>query len=131
MQFDGGSRGNPGPAGIGVVLYADGISILTQGDYIGRATNNVAEYQALIRGLQEAHKMGIAKLEVRGDSELVIRQMLGKYKVRHPALKPLHAQATELAGRFEKIEFVHNRRQLNTLADELANNAMTAKGPVE
>src|SRR5437667_8423035 len=94
LEFDGGSRGNPGPAGIGVVLRAkDGTAIATLGKFIGRATNNAAEYRALIAALQEAKKLGAKKVVVRGDSELVIRQMRGEYRVKHPDLKPLYEEA--------------------------------------
>src|SRR5439155_21758774 len=94
LEFDGGSRGNPGPAGIGVVLRAqDGTTLATLGKFIGRATNNAAEYQALILALQQAKKLGAKKIIVRGDSELVIRQMRGEYRVKHPDLKPLYEEA--------------------------------------
>src|SRR3954453_4014988 len=90
LQFDGGSRGNPGPAGIGVVIRAaDGTPLVTLGRYIGRATNNVAEYQALIIALQQARKLGAKKILIRGDSELIIKQMRGEYRVKHPARKRL------------------------------------------
>src|SRR3954449_13141651 len=91
IEFDGGSRGNPGPAGIGVVLRAaDGTPVVTLGRFIGRATNNVAEYKALITGLQEAKKLGAKKILIRGDSELIIKQMRGEYRVKHPDLRPLY-----------------------------------------
>lgn len=128
LQFDGGSRGNPGPAGYGVVISSDdGVPLVTIGSFIGNATNNVAEYRALIRGLQEALKLNATHLDVIGDSELVIRQMRREYKVRNPALKPLFEQADALASKFEFIRFDHTRRHNNTLADKLANLAMTKK----
>src|SRR5688572_9225775 len=91
LEFDGGSRGNPGPAGIGIVIRAqDGTPLVTLGKYIGRATNNVAEYKALITALQEAKKLGAKKIVIRGDSELIIRQMLGQYRVKSPELRELY-----------------------------------------
>src|SRR5690348_4110844 len=90
LEFDGGSRGNPGPAGIGVVLRAgDGTPLVTLGRFIGRATNNVAEYRALITALEQAKELGARKIVIRGDSELVIRQMRGEYRVKHPDMKEL------------------------------------------
>src|SRR5271169_1843371 len=94
LQFDGGSRGNPGPAGIGVVLLAqDKTPLVTLGRFIGRATNNVAEYTALITGLREAKTLGTRKLTIRGDSELVIRQMSGQYRVKNAGLLKLYHEA--------------------------------------
>src|SRR5438552_18691049 len=91
LEFDGGSRGNPGPAGIGIVLRAqDGTTLATLGRFIGRATNNAAEYRALITALQEAKKLGAKHIQIRGDSELIIKQMRGEYRVKHPDLKPLY-----------------------------------------
>src|SRR5882762_8418216 len=91
VNFDGGSRGNPGPAGIGVVVAAaDGTPLVTLGRYIGRATNNVAEYRALITAMEEARKLGAKKVIIRGDSELVIKQMRGEYRVKNPDMKALY-----------------------------------------
>jgi len=132
INFDGGSRGNPGPAGIGVVLSAeDGTPLVTLGKYIGVATNNMAEYMALILGLREATKFGATKIRVRGDSELVIKQMRGEYRVKNPALKQLFDQAQILVDRFESVGFEHNVREHNSLADKLANLAMDRKADVE
>jgi len=131
LEFDGGSRGNPGPAGIGVVLRTeDGIAIFTLGRFIGRATNNVAEYKALITGLEEALKLGARKIRVRGDSELVIKQMLGQYRVKHPDMKILHEEAQSLLRQFEEGKIEHNLRHKNELADKLANLAMDQKADV-
>jgi ribonuclease HI len=131
VQFDGGSRGNPGPAGVGIVLRAaDGTPLVTLGRFIGRATNNVAEYKALITGLQEALKLGAKKIIVRGDSQLVVKQMLGQYRVKHPDLRPLYEEAQELIHQFEKHKIEHNFREDNTLADKLANLAMDKKRDV-
>src|SRR5512133_3421044 len=97
LEFDGGSRGNPGPAGIGcVVRAADGTPLVTLGRYIGKATNNVAEYNALITAMQKAKELGAKRVQIRGDSELVVRQMNGEYRVKHPDLIPLHRQAKDL-----------------------------------
>lgn len=131
VEFDGGSRGNPGPAGIGVVVRAaDGTSLLTLGRFIGRATNNVAEYTALVTALREALKLGAKRICVRGDSELVVRQMLGQYRVRHPDLVPLYHQAQDLYGQFEEAHIEHNARHRNALADKLANLAMDRRADV-
>lgn len=130
LHFDGGSRGNPGPAGIGVVLKQGPAVIWAVGRFIGPATNNVAEYCAVVAGLEEAARRNLTSLEVRGDSELVIRQLLGIYRVKHPDLKPLHARAMELAAQIGDVSFVHNLREHNTLADDLANRAMDARREV-
>src|ERR1700760_3924092 len=91
VEFDGGSRGNPGPAGIGVVVRtADGTPVVTLGRFIGKATNNVAEYRALITALEEAKKLGAKKILIRGDSELIIKQMRGEYRVKTPDMKALY-----------------------------------------
>ncbi len=132
IQFDGGSRGNPGPAGIGVVLRAaDQTPIVTLGRFIGRATNNVAEYKALITGLQKARELGAKRILVRGDSELIIRQMRGEYRVKSPDMRPLYEQAKELFEEFDEARIEHNYRDKNTLADRLANLAMDRKADVD
>lgn len=131
VEFDGGSRGNPGPAAIGVVVRAeDGTPLVTLGRYIGRATNNVAEYKALIAGLQAARQLGATRVQVRGDSELIIKQVLGEYRVRHPDMKPLHAEAERWIDEFEEATITHNLRHKNELADKLANLAMDRRGEV-
>src|SRR5438105_4973693 len=112
LQFDGGSRGNPGPAGVGVVLRAqDGTPLITLGRFIGRATNNVAEYKALITALEQALRLGARKIVIRGDSELIIKQMRGEYRVKHPDLRPLYEQAQSLLSQFEKSKIEHNYRE--------------------
>ena len=131
IEFDGGSRGNPGPAGIGVVLRAkDGTPIVTLGRFIGRATNNVAEYRALITGLEKAKELGAKKIVVKGDSELIVRQMRGEYRVKNPDLKILYEEAQQLYREFEEATIGHNYREDNSLADKLANKAMDRKADV-
>lgn len=131
LQFDGGSRGNPGPAGIGVVLSAaDGTPLVTLGRFIGRATNNVAEYRALIAALEEARKLGARRILIRGDSELIIKQMRGEYRVKHPDMKVLYDRAQALVRGFDAVKLEHNLRHKNELADQLANLAMDRKADV-
>ena len=102
LEFDGGSRGNPGPAGIGVVVRAqDGTSLVTLGRYIGKCTNNVAEYRALITAMEEARKLGATKILIRGDSELIIKQMRGEYRVKHTDMKVLYDEAQDLIREFD------------------------------
>ena len=132
IQFDGGSRGNPGPAGIGVVLSAqDGTPLVTLGRFIGRATNNVAEYRALITGLEKARELGAKKILIRGDSELIVKQMRGEYRVKNEELRDLYEQARQLADRFASVDFRHVRREQNKRADALCNEALDgeAKAP--
>jgi ribonuclease HI len=131
IEFDGGSRGNPGPAAVGVVLRAhDGTVLQTLGRPIGKATNNVAEYEALIAGLELAKKLKARKLMIRGDSEVIIKQMTGAYRVRQDHLIPLYDKATALTNGFDNVEFEHNLRHKNELADKLANRAMDLKREV-
>lgn len=126
--IDGGSRGNPGPAGYGVRFESkDGELLAEFHDGIGIATNNVAEYRGLIAALQYALDHGYRHLLVRSDSLLLVMQMLGKYKVKHPGLQPLHLQARALASRLDKVRFEHVRREFNTHADRLANQAMDGR----
>jgi ribonuclease HI len=131
LNFDGGSRGNPGPAGIGVVVSAsDGTPLVTLGRFLGPATNNVAEYTALIVAMEEAHKLGAKKIIIRGDSELIIKQMRGEYRVKNPDLKKLYDRAQTLLRKFAHAKLEHNLRDKNELADKLANLAMNRKGEV-
>lgn len=128
LEFDGGSRGNPGPAAVGIVIRsADGTPIVTVGKPIGRATNNVAEYRALIFALEKAHQLGAKKVHVRGDSELIVRQMNGQYRVKNPDLRQLYDQAQDLFRQFDEARIEHNRRSKNALADKLANLALDRK----
>ena len=131
VEFDGGSRGNPGPAAAGVVVRADdGTTLATLGKYVGVATNNVAEYHGLIHGLEEAKTLGAGKVVVRGDSELVIKQMKGQYRVKNPGLKPLYERAKALAAGFDSVRYEHNLRHKNEDADRMANLAMDKKADV-
>ncbi len=131
LHFDGGSRGNPGPAGIGVVLRAqDGTALVTLGRFIGRVTNNVAEYRALIAAMQEAQKLGAKKVLICGDSELIVKQMRGEYKVKNPDLRVLYEEAQALLHQFDEVKIEHNLRHKNVLADKLANLAMDRRADV-
>src|SRR4029078_816904 len=131
LEFEGGSRGNPGPAGIGVVVRAaDGTALVTLGRFIGRGTNTVAEYRALITAMEEAKKLGATRIVIRGDSELIIRQMLGQYRVKHPDMKVLYDEAQDLIGQFDDAKIEHNLRHKNELADKLANMAMDRRKDV-
>ena len=128
--IDGGARGNPGPAGFGVrVEAADGSLIEEFGESIGVATNNVAEYRALVAALEWARRHGLDQLRVRSDSQLLVQQMLGNYRVKHPNLQPLHARARLLAHEIGRVTFEHVGRSLNEHADRLANTAMDAAAP--
>ncbi|MED5812907.1 bifunctional RNase H/acid phosphatase [Mycolicibacterium sp. 050232] len=128
VEADGGSRGNPGPAGYGaVVLDADHDAVLAERkEAIGRATNNVAEYRGLIAGLAAATELGAAEVAVSMDSKLVVEQMSGRWKVKHPDLIPLHRQAAELADGFDRVSYSWIPRERNSHADRLANEAMDA-----
>ncbi len=125
LRTDGGARGNPGPAGAGFVLEdCAGEVVRSGGRYLGEATNNVAEYEALIWGLATAVDQGVSHIEVRADSELMVKQVNGQYRVRNAGLIPLHARAVALLTRFERFKVVHVRRAENQMADELCNVAM-------
>ena len=123
--IDGGARGNPGPAGFGVrIENRDGTLIEEFSESIGVATNNVAEYRGLLAALQWARMHGASTVHVRSDSLLLVQQMLGNYKVKHPGLQPLHARARLLAHQVGRVTFEHVRREANQHADRLANAAM-------
>ena len=122
---DGGSRGNPGPAAYGYVLEAeDGTVVDARGEAIGVATNNVAEYSALVAGLERAAEAGVTELEVVSDSELLVKQMRGEYKVKNRALQELFLDATRLARRIRCVTYTAVRREHNELADSLVNEAL-------
>ena len=125
MYADGGARGNPGPAGSGAVLLDEhGTVIAEVMRFLGHATNNVAEYTALIIGLEEAHRRGIDDLDIRMDSLLVVQQMKGLWKIKHPGLRPLALRAGELLAGFPKRTIEHIPRERNSLADALVNRAI-------
>ena len=127
LSTDGGARGNPGPAAYGYVLEAeDGTVLAAHGETIGVATNNVAEYRALVAGLEKAAELGVDELEVVSDSELLVKQMRGEYKVKNPALRELNAAAEALAARFLRVTYTAVRREHNELADRLVNEALDA-----
>jgi ribonuclease HI len=125
LWTDGAARGNPGRAGSGAILKTTSGEVLAaDGQYLGETTNNVAEYKALLLGLRRALQHGIRRLEVRADSELMIKQLRGEYQVRAEGLKPLFAEAKAMIGRFEAAKLVHVRREQNVEADRLANQAI-------
>jgi ribonuclease HI len=125
VNVDGGARGNPGPAAIGVVVRdADGAVVDSVGETIGRATNNVAEYRALLRGLELAAAHGGTELELIGDSELVVRQIEGRYKVKNAAMKELYTQAKQALAEFDGWSIRHVKRAQNADADRLVNEAL-------
>ena len=125
---DGGSRGNPGPAAYGYVLEAeDGHVLAALGEAIGRATNNVAEYSGLVAGLEKAAELGVRELEVVSDSELLVKQMQGSYRVKNEALKALWEEASDLERRFGRVRYTAVRRAHNELADSLVNEALDAE----
>ena len=124
---DGGARGNPGPAAYGYVLEAeDGTVLAAHGEAIGIATNNVAEYSALIAGLERAIELALAEIEVVSDSELMVKQMRGEYKVKNAALRELSLRAARLASTVGNVRYTAVRREHNELADRLVNDALDA-----
>ncbi len=133
-EFDGGSRGNPGPAGFGAVIRDardTSVPLITAGRFVGLATNNVAEYRGLLFVLERAVQLGATQATVRGDSELVIKQMKGQYRVKNANLRPIYEQAVAAAMKIGKVVFEHMPRDENKLADRLANVAMDCKGDVD
>ena len=122
---DGGARGNPGPAAYGFVLEAeDGTVLEARGEAIGVATNNVAEYSALLEGLRRAAELGVSELEVVSDSELMVKQMTGVYRVKNEALRGLSVEAARLARELGRVTYRNVRREENELADRLVNEAL-------
>jgi ribonuclease HI len=127
LSTDGGARGNPGPAAYAYVLEAeDGTVLAAHAEAIGVATNNVAEYRALVAGLAKAIELSVRELEVVSDSELLVKQMRGEYRVKNPALRALVDEAYALAARLDRVTYRAVRRELNTLADQLVNEALDA-----
>ena len=125
LSTDGGARGNPGPAAYGYVLETDDGTVLdARGEKIGVATNNVAEYRALIAGLEAALAHGVNELEVVSDSELLVKQMRGEYKIKNAALKTLSTQAAALGRGLDSVSYTAVRREDNELADRLVNEAL-------
>jgi len=128
LSTDGGARGNPGPAAYGYVLEADdGHVLAAQGEAIGVATNNVAEYRGLVAGMAKAADIGVRELEVVSDSELLVKQMRGEYRVKNVALRELWEEASDLERRFAKVRYTAVRRAHNELADRLVNEALDAE----
>jgi len=127
LYTDGGARGNPGPAAYGFVLEAeDGTVLAAEGRPIGSATNNVAEYSGLIAGLRKALELEIPSVEVVSDSELMVKQMRGEYRVKNEALRALSLEAAQLAKEIGDVEYRHVKRAHNELADRLVNEALDA-----
>jgi len=133
VEADGGSRGNPGPAGYGaVVLDPDTDQVLVErAEGLGVTTNNVAEYQGLIAGLRAAIELGATDVDVRMDSKLVVEQMCGRWKIKHPAMQPLAREATELVREIGSVRFEWIPRLRNSRADALANQAMDAQAAAQ
>ena len=130
LSTDGGARGNPGPAAAAYVLEAeDGTVLAAHGEAIGVATNNVAEYRALVAGLRKAVELGVDELEVVSDSELLVKQMNGEYRVKNAALVELSLEATQLARQLANVRYTAVRREHNELADRLVNEALDATRP--
>lgn len=129
VNVDGGARGNPGPAAIAAVVQGPGGEVLEErGERIGTATNNVAEYRALLLGIERAAALGGGELELVGDSELIVRQVKGEYKVRDARLRELHGEVEQALAGFERWSIRHVPRELNAAADRLVNEALDS-GP--
>jgi ribonuclease HI len=125
VNVDGGARGNPGPAAIAAVIQDGGGEVLAEhGEHIGRATNNVAEYRALLLGIERAAALGGTELELVGDSELVVKQVKGEYKVKDATMRELHGQVREALRDFDAWSIRHVRREQNAEADRLVNEAL-------
>ena len=125
VNVDGGARGNPGPAAIAaVVTTPEGDLIEERGEAIGRATNNVAEYRALLLGIERAQALGAREVELIGDSELIVKQVKGEYRVKDAGLKPLHAEVREALAPFDRWSIRHVRREHNAAADALVNETL-------
>lgn len=127
LNIDGGSRGNPGPASYAVVLTREGRPTVEEADTIGVTTNNVAEYTALVRGMEVAADEGVRKLKVLSDSELLVKQMNGEYRVKSPDLQDLFREAGELRKQFDQVTLAHVRREQNKRADFLCNEALDGR----
>ncbi|MDD9899104.1 MAG: ribonuclease HI family protein [Candidatus Melainabacteria bacterium] len=121
---DGASKGNPGPASIGASLVVDEKEVAWISESIGQATNNIAEYTALLEGLRKAQELGYQEVLVKADSELMVKQLNGEYRVKNPDIKVIFLKVQELIKEFDKISFTHVRREFNQRADQLANLAL-------
>ncbi|MCB9025826.1 MAG: ribonuclease HI family protein [Bdellovibrionaceae bacterium] len=125
IHTDGACRGNPGPSAIGLVVYDNqGISLYEYGEVVGENTNNYAEYLAVVRALELAKKTAIQNLTIKSDSQLLVRQLIGEYKVKSETLRPLYKRCMDLKNFIPAVSFVHVRREFNKKADELANLAL-------
>jgi ribonuclease HI len=125
LYSDGAARGNPGPAGAGAVLVEPSGQVLDRlGKFLGTQTNNYAEYMGLLLGLKRAQELGVREVEVFADSELMIRQLGGRYQVKSPSLRPLYEEALKLLNAFERVKLVHVPREMNRAADEMSNRAI-------
>lgn len=127
LHSDGGARGNPGPAGAGYALRIQGRDSIEVGKYIGETTNNIAEYTALKLGMRHARREGVAELACYLDSELVVKQLSGAYRVKNEGLKPLFEEVKKIACEFDRVTFTHVRREKNKTADRLVNEAIDRK----
>jgi ribonuclease HI len=130
LRTDGGSRGNPGPAGAGFVIEVDGEIVCRGGKFMPSATNNVAEYEAFIWGLENVAALGFSEVQVFADSELLVKQVNGQYRVKNEGLKPLFLKALAQSRRFASFKVSHVRREMNEAADRMANAAMDASTTV-
>lgn len=131
IHIDGGARGNPGPAAAGVVITApDGKVIYEAGLYIGQATNNVAEYHGLVSALKAALALNASQVDLYSDSELLVKQMLGEYRVKNAGLRPYYQQALALTRKFDRCDFAHVRRDQNNHADSLVNMAIDCQADI-
>ncbi|UCF88640.1 MAG: ribonuclease HI family protein [bacterium] len=130
LSVDGAARGNPGEAGAGVVLQTPDGAVLRMGEYLGEATNNTAEYKALLAGMKKAADLGIREMQVRSDSELMIKQLNGLYKVKSPHLQDLYFSVIKAISAFDRVTFEHIPREENREADRMANLAIDAKDTV-
>lgn len=125
LYSDGAARGNPGPSGAGAVLVEPGGQVVAKlGKYLGTQTNNYAEYMGLLLGLKHARSLGAKEIEVFADSELLIRQLGGRYQVKSPSLRPLYEEAVRLLNDFSRVKLVHVPREMNAAADEMSNRAI-------
>ncbi|HEX5038434.1 MAG TPA: ribonuclease HI family protein [bacterium] len=125
LYTDGAARGNPGPAGAGAfICTGDGKTVAEIAEYLGETTNNVAEYKGLIYGLEKLIELGAKDVEIRADSELMVRQLNGQYKVKHPNLIPLYREALDLLRKIPSFKIMHIRREQNAEADRLSNEAI-------